>query len=283
MLKPIRQTLETWTPHEGAAAPASDPLALLGARWEDFVGPENARHSHPSQVIGAVLVVTTSSGTWSQQLGFLAPKVVEEIAKRLPRAGIERLRFRVGRLPAPLTPGARTAGAARMRLGTAPAARPPVHSAQEAVERFRADVDAEQRAKRTAGWKECSQCGVQVPPGRARLCVPCRSERTQSRAAALAQILYQTPGIDFADAAAQVKGLSRQAFESQKRRLLGRWRTELDRVARDGRLSRGGRERSIASSYVLLKTGIPPEHIAPATIRNELGDVVYDLIYGTEP
>ena len=281
MLKPLRASLEIWTPFEGAPTPASDPLALLGTRWEELVGAKNAEHSHPSQIQGAVLVVTTSSGAWSQQLGFLEVEIISKIAGRMPHSGIERLRFRVGALPSRLkpSPGASKGGpqAAKMRGPQAA-----VQSAREAVERFRTDVDAEQRAKRTAGWKECSRCGAQIPPGRASACVPCRSERAQERATGVAQLLYETPGIDFADAAAHVEGLTRAAFEAQKRRLLSRWRTELDRVARDRRLSRDGRERSIASAYVLLKTGIPPERIAAATIRNELGDVVYDLIYGTE-
>ncbi len=281
MLKPIRQSLQTWTPCEGVAPPATDPLVLLGGAWEELVGPNMAGHSQPAQITGDALVVTTSSGAWSQQLGFLAPQILAKIAERLPLSGIERLRFRMGRIAAKASPSAGSGKASERSVKARPE-RPPVQSAQEAVERFRSDVDAEQRAKRSAGWKECHGCGVQIPPGRASLCVPCASERRESRATALAQMLYETPGIDFADAAAQLEGLTRAAFEMQKRRLLSRWRSELDRVARDGRLSRGGRERAIASSYVLLKTGIPPERIAPATIRNELGDTVYDLIYGTE-
>ncbi len=282
MLKPIRQSLQTWTPREGMAPPATDPLVLLGGAWEELVGPNMAAHSQPAAINGDALVVTTSSGAWSQQLGFLEPQILAKIAERLPRSGIGRLRFRVGRIAAKASSPSVGRPQANERSVKARAERPPAQSAEEAVERFRRDVDAEQRAKRSAGWKECHRCGVQIPPGRASRCVPCASERRESRATALAQMLYETPGIDFADAAAQLEGLTRAAFELQKRRLLSRWRSELDRVARDGRLSRGGRERAIASSYVLLKTGIPPERIAPATIRNELGDTVYDLIYGTE-
>jgi hypothetical protein len=48
------------------------------------------------------------------------------------------------------------------------------------------------------------------------------------------------------------------------------------------RLSRDGRERLVASSYVLLKSKIRPEEIIPATVRNILGDELHDLIYASE-
>ncbi|MGB6966166.1 MAG: hypothetical protein WBD90_17085, partial [Xanthobacteraceae bacterium] len=42
---------------------------------------------------------------------------------------------------------------------------------------------------------------------------------------------------------------------------------------------RDGRERLVASSYVLLRSKIAPEDIMPATVRNVLGDELHELLY----
>ncbi len=63
--------------------------------------------------------------------------------------------------------------------------------------------------------------------------------------------------------------------------LLARWWTMLVRArAQAKRLSSDGRERLAASSYVLLRSNLPPEEIMPATVRNVLGDELNDLLYG---
>ena len=48
-------------------------------------------------------------------------------------------------------------------------------------------------------------------------------------------------------------------------------------------LSRDGRERLVASSYVLLRSKLPPEEIMPATVRNVLGDELHELLYAGSP
>ena len=45
-------------------------------------------------------------------------------------------------------------------------------------------------------------------------------------------------------------------------------------------VARDGRERLVASSYVLLQSKLAPEAIMPATVRNILGDELHDLLYG---
>ncbi len=46
------------------------------------------------------------------------------------------------------------------------------------------------------------------------------------------------------------------------------------------RLSRDGRERLVASSYVVLQSKLPPEAIMPATVRSVFGDELHELLYG---
>ncbi len=71
-------------------------------------------------------------------------------------------------------------------------------------------------------------------------------------------------------------------YEVIRRQTLRRWWETLVRTARSGRLSRDGRARAIAGAYGLLKSGLPHERITTAIQRNELGDDVYNVIYGTE-
>ena len=79
-----------------------------------------------------------------------------------------------------------------------------------------------------------------------------------------------------------VDGLSRREYEAIRTRVLARWWDTLARARAAKRLSRDGRERLIASSYVVLKSGLAPEGIDQATLRSVLGDELHDLIYGTE-
>ena len=89
------------------------------------------------------------------------------------------------------------------------------------------------------------------------------------------------PWLSFAGVRAFVAGLSEERYERVRRGLLQRWWTGLERARRVGRpLSR--RERQIASSYVLLKTELDPERIAPAVVRDLLGDDLYAIFYGNE-
>ena len=98
----------------------------------------------------------------------------------------------------------------------------------------------------------------------------------------VARFLYDTPFLGYAGAAAVVEDLAPAEYEAIRRRTLRRWWEILARAGREGRLARGGREPLIAGSYVLLKSGLRPEHVTPAILRNELGDDIYTLIYGTE-
>ena len=52
-------------------------------------------------------------------------------------------------------------------------------------------------------------------------------------------------------------------YEQNRTALLARWWDALVRVRRTGKISPGGYERQVASSYLLLKTGWEPERITP--------------------
>ena len=96
------------------------------------------------------------------------------------------------------------------------------------------------------------------------------------------RLMFEAPWLGYAGTAQLIEGLTPADYESIRSRLLSNWWEALARVRASKRLSRDGRERTIASSYVVLKSKLPPEVIDPATVRNVLGDELNDLIYGTE-
>lgn len=275
MLKPLRDGLDAWMPSENDLA--TDPLVILGAGWSEIVGEEIARNTHPLRIADGTLLVTTRSSAWSQQLSFLADRIVEAIRARVPRAGIEQLRFRVGQIP--IASERRRGEFRRVATPRRASPRPPTGTTEEAMARFQADVTARQRAKAASGWKQCTGCGVLIAPADPALCVPCESAREQRLATAAAQVLFEAPWLGYSGTSALVEGLKREEYDTIRARLLARWWETLVRARAAKRLSRDGHERLIASSYVVLKSQLPPEQIVPATVRSVLGDELHDLIY----
>jgi hypothetical protein len=280
VLRPLNEALGEWTPQERTRW-QQDPLVLLAAGWSEIVGDDVARNTHPTRILDGTLLVTTRSSAWSQQLSFLAERIVAAVRARLPQTSVERLRFRVGKLPAP---SRALRGVAPHEPRTSPdrSPRPPTASAAEAVARFRRGVTERERAKRAAGWKECQGCGALMVPRAGTLCVTCANARGERRTAAAARLLFEAPWLGYAGTAELIDGLTLQDYQAIRTRLLSRWWEALARVRASKRLSRDGRERLIASSYVVLKSKLPPEAIDPATLRNVLGDELNEIIYGTE-
>jgi hypothetical protein len=122
-----------------------------------------------------------------------------------------------------------------------------------------------------------------VDPDSGAYCAPCRAARNEERERRVSRLLYEAPWLGYAGTAKLVEGLSTDEYGGIRERLLRRWWDRLSRARHSGAVSRNGYERSLASSYVLLKTGIAPEKLALATVRNELTDELFDLIYETEP
>lgn len=272
----LTEALRAWRPGSGAAN--ADPVALLAAVWSEIVGASNAAKSAPSKIVGDVLVVTTAAGVWSQSLSLLQEPILAAIAARVPQPPVRALRFRVGALPRARAAPASRAGVAEAR-GPSPV-RPPSATADAALARWRASVEAQRRAKLLAGWNLCDRCEALVAPGTA--CATCARTQAEARATATARVLFEAPWLGFAGTARLIEGLTLDEYAATRRALLARWWGELKAAARAKHISRGGRERSIAASYVVLESGLNPDRISPATVRNALGDEIYQLLYGTE-
>jgi hypothetical protein len=218
------------------------------------------------------------SSAWSHQLSLLAETILKAVRARLGAVRVAQLRFRVGRIAAQTA-----APNPRRRHGTSSSApRDDSATTQDALARLRRDVDGARRAKQAAGWKECSGCGALVAPDEEALCIVCANARAAERAGETARLLFEAPWLGYAGTSALVSGLSLEEYEAIRARLLAAWWETLSRARAAKRLSSDGRERSIASSYVLLRSKLPPEEIVPATVRNALGDELHDLIYGME-
>ncbi len=274
-LKPLKDATGAWTP---AVDAHGEPLVALAAAWPTIVGKDIAQHSRPLEINGDTLLIATRSSAWTQQLSFLGDNVLRSIADHIHIAGITKIRFRVGRLG---TATSRPPGARQKTTPRGAGASPPAAATlEEAIERFRTGVNAAQRAKSAAGWKECKRCGVQIARRGSALCLPCEQVENESKGRKVARLLFEAPWLGYAGTSAQVEDLSEKEYDSIRRRVLARWWETLGRAARSGKLARGERERLIASSYVILKSGLDPERISPAVVRNLLGDELHDLIYG---
>ncbi len=277
MLK-LSTAIAGWKPAEKDAARA--PIVLLEAGWEEIVGSEVARNSAPTHVADGTLAITTRSSAWSHQLSFLAEHVLRAVNARLPDAGIERLRFRVGKIFARPGVAGRRERAARARPS---AERPESSSPAEALARFRRDVEERRTAARAQGWKECVACGALVAPGSGGLCSACAAARAEQLTAATAQLMLEAPWLGYSGTACLVDGLQVGEYERIRSQLLAHWWETLARARAAKQLSRDGRERLVASSYVLLRSKLPPEEIMPATVRSILGEELHELLYGEPP
>ncbi len=276
-MKPLARVLTGWKPQ---AEETSDPLFVLQSEWAAIVGADVAAQTRPAEIVRDSLVVVTRSGAWSQQLAFLSERVLAAVQKR---AGItiRGLRFRVGRIRENAAPrGARTGRNPRLKTQARVLDEAP--TLQAAIERFRTDVAAAQRAKERAGWKECLRCGARTHTSSGSFCVPCAIAHAQDRDAQVARLLFEAPWLGYQGIAPLVKGLTPQDYEAVRLRLLRRWKDTLERIRRSARPRVTMRDRSIASSYVLLKSQLEPDRIAPAVVRDLLGDELHDIFYGNE-
>jgi hypothetical protein len=274
----ISDAIAGWTPPAQNAA--RDSLALLEAGWEEIVGREVARHSCPARIAGETLTIATRSSAWSHQLSFLGEHVLQAVAARLPETKIKALRFRVGRIVARR---AAVSPPHRARTGKVRDDRPETQSPVQALARFRKEVEERRRARLAEGWKECLGCGAIVAPAAAELCSACAAAKARERAAATARLLLEAPWLGYGGTANLVEGLYEAEYEQIRTGLLRHWWEVLARARDAKRLSRDGRERLIAGSYVVLRSKLPPEDIMPATVRNILGDELHQLLYGDPP
>jgi len=273
----LSQALNGWAPAQPQTPP--EPIALLEAGWQQIVGAEVAMNSHPAGITAGTLTIVTRSSAWSNQLAFLAEHVVGAVAARLPGAGVERLRCRVGRIAPRVRPSVAPRGVVPARAARR-ATRDPSASAPEALARFRRDVENDRRNRSARGWKECSGCGTLIEPAAGVACPPCAALEEERRGAATARLLFEAPWLGYAGTAALVDGLREGEYERIRSRMLRHWWRMLAQARIAKRISLDGRERAVASSYVLLQSRLAPEQIIPETVASILGNELMELLYG---
>jgi len=271
-MQSLGAALVRWQP---AATFRADPVSMLKAIWPEIVGEELAAHCAPREISHNVLLITTRSSAWSQQLVFLSERLLKAI-QEASGTPIERLRFRIGRIDTRRTENVFARHAVRRRRRRD---RTPSETLDESLQRFQADVSDAQRTKASAGWKECVRCSVRIAPQSGLYCVACENVREQERAATVARLLFEAPWLGFAGIAGLVENLTPREYHAVRQRLLAYWWDVLMRLRRSGRAKASTHERLIASSFVLLKSGLDPERIAPAVVRNLLGDDLHDVLY----
>lgn len=273
-LQPLRGSLASWAP--GARATA-DPLHAISAAWPAIVGADVAANCAPIALAHGALTIATRSSAWSQQLQFLTVAILRGIGEQAPAATVERIVFRTGafrerdRRSRPPSPAA----AARGR-GDASAYEPAADLA-DAFERVRARIRAARRATPVA----CPACGAPLPADDApRPCTACAIGAARERALRLERLVYAAPWLTFEELREHLPRLTVSEYEDARRRLLARWSLVLKRALIAGGARAGATERSIASSYVLLQSRLPPDRITPAVVGNSLGAEVARVLFG---
>jgi hypothetical protein len=268
MLTKLGSALDGWRPSAGRPG---DPLATIRAAWAGIVGDDVARAAQPVALSGTALVVVTASSAWSHQLSFLEREIVRSVVA-LGVPSVERLRFRIGTIRAPRGAGGRR----QVRTSPSPPAAGKPHTAADAVARFRAVIERRRSAHRAAGGTFCAACGGTIAGG--DRCRPCADAEEREQRERCERILFEAPWLDPEAVLGQVSGLTAEAYDRIRRRLLRAWVDEL-RLARKRHAVKApidrARVRKLASSYVLLETRIDPNRLeldSPVR-RNALGDL----------
>ncbi len=284
-LRPLRAAVAGWQPPAGTGlvATTNDPLAALAAAWPEIVGPRIAARATPVAISADALVVATVSSAWSAELQMLSVPIIAGLAALPAGRGISKLIFRSGRRRAErVRPATPVAPAARQPAAGGPYGRDPAPPLAPA-----ADVaEALARLRRRFAGREqsaagcCSECGVprDVRGGR---CGPCAGAGALARRATAERLLYAAPWLGEAELLSRLPDIEPSELDAIRRALLQRWWLALDRARRAGKLSPGGIERPLASSYLLLKSRLPPERITPAVVRNMLGPELEALLWGS--
>jgi Dna[CI] antecedent, DciA len=279
----LGNVLDAWRPQPGNG---SDPLVAVRAAWVELVGPDVARAAQPVAIERDALIVLTASSAWSNQLVFLEPQILRGLRALPETPGLTRLRFRVGKLRRPLTARGGPRGP-RNANADAPVERPAA-TLDEALARLRRAIERTRAAHRTAGGEFCGRCAVPVDAG-TELCRPCRDGDERRRSFACERLLYEAPWLSSDDVLAEVEGLTPDAYDAIRRRLLKSWWDELWRANKLHKLRQPldrRRLRKLASSFVLLETRIDPHKLeldSPLR-KNALGDL-FDFVrkIETEP
>jgi hypothetical protein len=271
-LRPLRGSLARWTPGAGATV---DPLQAISSAWSVIVGPDVAANSAPIALAHGALTIATRSSAWSQQLQFLSVSIERGIAEHAPGAKVTKLHFRAGAFRPSERRAASLPAASRARRRGDVAAYEPAADLADAMERVRARI----RDARRASDVTCPACGAPRLPGtQAQPCTPCAIAAARERTLELERLLFAAPWLKFEEIREQLPRVTVAEYERSRRTLLGRWWLVLERARTAQRLANPANERSIASSYVLLSTRLPPDRITPAVLQNTLGPELCALL-----
>jgi len=83
-------------------------LTAVRAHWEEIVGPELARKTHPLRVRKGILWVGAPDASWAYQLQFMRTEVLGRLESVLGSSDVREVRFKEAELPAPESPPAAT-------------------------------------------------------------------------------------------------------------------------------------------------------------------------------
>ncbi|MGH7729057.1 MAG: hypothetical protein ACREM2_09720, partial [Vulcanimicrobiaceae bacterium] len=134
---------------------------------------------------------------------------------------------------------------------------------------------------RSGGVRTCLDCAAPLGSDDTGVrCAPCAGATRRARRLALERLLFEMPWLRLEEARELLGSVAPGEFEGTRIRLLARWRSQLERARRAGRLSASGLERRVASSYVLLQSRLPPERIGREVVRNALGAELDELLWG---
>ena len=84
----------------------------LANLWEKAVGPQIARQTEPFRLKDGTLQVRVTTPAWMQQLQFLKEEILEKVNAAAPASEIQALRFFIGPVTLPPSPGADGTGQA---------------------------------------------------------------------------------------------------------------------------------------------------------------------------
>jgi hypothetical protein len=82
--------------------PSVETSPVAFADWEAAVGSRIAARARPARLDRGVLLITTASATWAQELSLLADDIVRQLRAR--GLAVDSLRFRVGHVDPPARP-----------------------------------------------------------------------------------------------------------------------------------------------------------------------------------
>ncbi len=272
-LKPLRGALAEWTPGREISV---DPLHVLSTAWAAIVGADVAAHSVPLSLSGNTLTIATRSSAWSQQLQFLSTTILAGVHALPQAAGIERLSFRTGSLKRVERRAVGRAQRPRTDVRRPLDSGPAVDLA-DAFARLRRRVTSLQRAAAAT----CRACeAILSPEAAARgTCAPCEGAAERARASELQRLIYMAPWLTPLEVREIQPSVTTAEYDRARRSLLQRWWLVLERTRRSGKTTATNAERHVASSYVLLQSGLPPDRITPAVVRNLLGPELHAVLW----